>query len=176
MSIEEIDKTIESGYLELSTKKKIEHYSSIFFTVFIGLFVGFIFVTKPTIELGLVFVGILVLTAFLYFLQRNRLKMTIIETKLKQKEIFEIIEQTAEVLEWYPAEIQDYIFLGKTHPNPFKSGSWGEQITILIHNNKILANSICDTDKQTSVVSFGRNKRNIQLFKNKILERENEVS
>jgi hypothetical protein len=172
MSSEEIDKTIESSYLELSTKKKLKHYSSIFSTGFFGLLFGFIFISKPEIEVGFIFIVFSVLTVFSYFLQRNRLKMTVIETKLNQKEIFEIIKQTAKKLEWYPTRIEDFIFLGQTHPNPFKTGSWGEQITIIINNNRILINSICDTDKQTSVASFGRNKRNIKFFKDKINEKE----
>lgn len=40
------------------------------------------------------------------------------------------------------------------------SGSWGEQITVLIKGNRVYVNSVCDLNKRTSIVSFGRNKKN----------------
>jgi hypothetical protein len=164
MNISEIDKTLKSGYLELPLKNKLTHYSIVFFTGFIALVFTLVFCTKPNIELGLYTLVSGTLSFVFYTLQRNRLKMTSIDTDLSNSDVYKIIEKTARELEWYPTIIQKDIFTGETHPNIFKVGSWGEQITILIQDSKIFINSICDTNKQTSVVSYGRNKRNVQTF------------
>ncbi len=66
--------------------------------------------------------------------------------------------------------MDEKIIIAKTHPSIF-SGSWGEQITILFDDDRILINSICDPDKKSSVVSMGRNKKNVS----KLLEEINQA-
>lgn len=44
------------------------------------------------------------------------------------------------------------------------SGSWGEMISIEHQEDQILINSICDPDKESSVISYGMNKSNIRTF------------
>ena len=101
-----------------------------------------------------------------FFIQKNRLKFKSIETNLSIEKIKDVIEMTAKQLEWYPEIIDEKIIIAKTHPK-WTSGSWGEQITIIFDNSRIMINSICDPDKKASVVSMGRNKKNINtLIKN----------
>ena len=79
---------------------------------------------------------------------------------MPRKELQEIIIKTAEELEWLPVINRADIILSKTNPS-WWTGSWGEQITILFDKDKLLINSICDPEKKASVLSFGRNKRNV---------------
>jgi hypothetical protein len=95
---------------------------------------------------------------FFYRLQRNRLKFKIVETNLTRDELETIIRQIATERKWTIFESNKRIIEAKTFPS-FFSGSWGEQITILFDNKRVLVNSICDLDKQSSVVSMGRNKK-----------------
>lgn len=102
-----------------------------------------------------------------FFIQRNRLKFKTVETNLSKEKIKEIIEQTAEELEWHPEIINEKIIIMKTHPK-WWTGSWGEQITIIFNKSSIMINSICDPDKRSSVVSMGRNRKNVNVLIEKI--------
>ncbi|MDJ1497635.1 hypothetical protein QNI19_32145 [Cytophagaceae bacterium DM2B3-1] len=62
-------------------------------------------------------------------------------------------------LGWVPYLMDEEVIIAKTYPR-LLSGSWGERITILFDNNKVLVNSICDPDKHSSVVLFGGNEKN----------------
>ncbi len=104
-----------------------------------------------------------ILAIFFFFIQRNRLKFKSVETKMSKDKIKEVIEMTAKQLDWNPVIIDSRLVVAKTHPH-LLTGSWGEQITIIIEKNKIMINSICDPDKMSSVVSFGRNRKNIRTF------------
>jgi hypothetical protein len=52
------------------------------------------------------------------------------------------------------------LFVAKTNPK-WWTGSWGEMITILIDNDKVMINSICDPELRASVFSVGRNRKNV---------------
>ena len=95
-----------------------------------------------------------------YFIQKNKLKFKSVETKLSKEKLKEIIEQTAKELEWHPKIIDDKLIIAKTYPK-WWTGSWGEQITIIIDQSRIMINSICDPDKRVSIVSMGRNRQNM---------------
>ena len=86
-----------------------------------------------------------------------------VDTKLDRDQLNRIIELTGEELKWMPFYVDDQIIIAKTFPG-FWSGSWGEQITIMFDNGRILMNSICDPDKKSSVFSNGRNTKNINLL------------
>lgn len=104
-----------------------------------------------------------ILAIIFFFIQRNRLKFKSIKTKLSKEKINEVIEMTAKQLDWNPVLIDSRLIVAKTNP-PLLTGSWGEQITIIIEKNHILINSICDPERMSSVVSFGRNRKNIRTF------------
>ena len=96
-----------------------------------------------------------------YKLQKKRLKFKTVETALTRDELDKIIERVAAELQWRIYTNNKRIVEARTNPS-FFSGSWGEQITILFDNKRVLANSICDLIKQDSFVSMGRNKKNTQ--------------
>ena len=112
-----------------------------------------------------------VLGLFFYNLQSNRLKFKIVETNLKRSELNNIIYQVATELKWKIIKNDDQIVEAKTYPS-LLSGSWGEQITILFDNKRLLVNSICDLERRSSAVSMGRNRKNT----NRIIEEIEKVS
>lgn len=62
-------------------------------------------------------------------------------------------------------------FIANTNPG-FFSGSWGEQITVLFYQDSVFVNSICDPNKRSSVISWGRNSENEDTLIDKINEAE----
>lgn len=100
-----------------------------------------------------------------FILQRKRLHFTVVKTTLIRAEILAVAGNIVKSNRWELKQKSNTLLIAKTKP-PFISGSWGEQITIIYSDNKILINSICDPDKISSVISYGNNKRNVE----KILE------
>ncbi|MCU7571618.1 hypothetical protein N4T16_10285 [Riemerella anatipestifer] len=179
MTNKQIQYSVETGELKLGIWDKFTHYGIVGFLFIIP--VMFIFfhtkdyfqgISRPFIE-GEIWCVIIpsILGLLFYRLQKNRLKFKQIETKLTREEIDPIIEKLATELEWTPYLINEKIIIAKTHPS-FFSGSWGEQVTILFDKNRILVNSICDPDKLSSIVSMGRNKKNM----NRLIEEINKAS
>jgi uncharacterized membrane protein len=108
-------------------------------------------VSMPFMILGIVF----------FFVQYKRLNFKIIKTNVSRDMVIKAIKTTATELNWIP-EINTKDFkVFKTNPKWY-TGSWGEHITVILDNDKVMINSICDLDKKTSVVSFGRNRKNMK--------------
>ena len=179
MTDEQILNSINTDRLTLNSWGKLKHYLIVLFLfitpiLFIYDFLKdlvnsspkqmnletFLFITVPS-ALGL----------FFYNLQSNRLKFKIVETNLKRSELDNIIDQVATELKWTIIKNDDQIVEAKTYPS-LLSGSWGEQITILFDNKRVLVNSICDLERRSSVASMGRNRKNT----NRIIEEIEKVS
>lgn len=177
MNTQIIKKCIEQNELQLSNWDKINHYWSVIFALTIPI----LFIINKTIDLinkterpsqdGDIYVfAIPILLSFLlYLLQKKRLRFKIVETNLSIDEIYKIVDNTAKELGWIINKKNSTHWTANTNPK-FTSGSWGEQITIIFTENKILVNSICDLNKKDSLVSMGRNKKNEQTFINNIVK------
>lgn len=177
MNTKIIKKCIEQNELQLSNWDKINHYWSVIFALTIPI----LFIINKTIDLinkterprqdGDIFLfAIPILLSFLlYLLQKKRLRFKIVETNLSINEIYKIVDDTAKELGWIINKKSSTHLTANTNPK-FTSGSWGEQITIIFTENKILVNSICDLNKKDSLVSMGRNKKNEQTFINNIVK------
>ncbi|BAU52353.1 hypothetical protein [Mucilaginibacter gotjawali] len=109
----------------------------------------------------------LVLGCLFFFIQKRRLKFKVIQTTLTHDQIKAIIEKVAAQLKWNGHFTSAKIYEATTNPG-FFSGSWGEQITILLPDNQVWVNSICDLQKRSSVVSMGRNRKNAQTIIDRI--------
>ena len=167
MNNKQIKHSLESRELKLSNWEKLSHYGIVGFCFIIPL--AFIFLhlkdyfenTPKSIKSGEIwFFTIPTLIGILfYYIQKRRLQFKEVNTSLNRTELNKIIEKVANELEWTLNLTKSKIIVAKTHPS-FLSGSWGEQITILFDNKKVLVNSICDPDKKSSLVSMGRNKQN----------------
>jgi hypothetical protein len=101
------------------------------------------------------------------FLQRKRLKIKVIETKLHYNEIMQRIEKLANELKFIPVISTEKVLIARRFPVGFQL-SWGEQITLIFDKNKLLINSICDPEQQASLVSGGRNAENINAIRNEL--------
>lgn len=169
MSEENIDLSIETGKLKLNPKDKSSHFAVawVCFLVFaitpVFIYLRFLIIgeAKSSGRGVIIFFAIAsVISYLLYKLQLNKLKFKIVETNLKREELDEIINRIAKELKWIIFSVNKRSIIARTFPS-ILSGSWGEQITILFDKNKVLVNSICDPKKQSSIVSMGRNKRNM---------------
>jgi hypothetical protein len=78
----------------------------------------------------------------------------------------------AEKLKWEFISTTNDAYIAKTNPG-FFSGSWGEQISVLFYQDSVFVNSICDPNKRSSVVSWGRNSENENTLIDKISEAGN---
>lgn len=96
-----------------------------------------------------------------FIIQRRRLKFKHINISVDKDAFKDAVEQTAKELEWTIDKATTDIVVAKSG---FSWRSWGEQITIIWHSDKILFNSICDPDNRPSVASWGMNKVNRKTF------------
>ena len=169
MTNEQIKYSIETGEMKLGNWEKFTHYAIVGFLLIIPTMLIFFHLkdyfqgtSRPFREGEIWFMIIPSILGLLFYrLQKKRLKFKHIDTKLTREEIEPIIEKVANELEWIPFVKNKKIIIAKTFPS-FFSGSWGEQITILFDENRILVNSICDPKQRSSVVSMGRNKKNMK--------------
>ncbi|MDB5147006.1 MAG: hypothetical protein JWQ57_1026 [Mucilaginibacter sp.] len=171
MTKEQYNRAIDNEELQLTISEKLSHFSIVLFCLFISIILPVIHLIKyfqgdesPFMdgELLIIIVPLMIGLLF-YWLQKRRLKFKIITTSLTHNDLLKIIDAVGRQLKWSVSHPGQNEVLARTSP-PFISGSWGEQITILFCENKILINSICDLKKQTSVVSFGRNRKNEQAL------------
>ena len=168
MTNDQIKYSIETSEIKLGIFDKFNHYGIVGFLFIIPITLIFLHLKdyfqnnpKPFREGEILFIIIpSILGILFYLLQKNRLKFKSVETKLTREELDPIFEKVAKELEWTLYVNNKKMIIAKTHPS-FFSGSWGEQITILFDKNRILVNSICDLEKRSSVVSMGRNKKNM---------------
>ncbi len=171
MTERQIELSLQTNKLQLKFWDKVSHFGIVGFLLFIPLLFLFFHLkdflngTPKQIRQGKIsFIVVPTLLAILFYkLQSDRLKFREVFTSLSRQQLTEIIEKVGDKLKWYPEEISENLIVAKTHPS-FFSGSWGEQITILFDTNRVLVNSICDPDKKISVVSMGRNKKNVNTL------------
>jgi len=170
VTTQQIEYSIETGKLSLSFWGKINHYGIVLYSfllssipIFLHLKYFILGIHKQLKPFELLFLIPLILGLLFYWMQKNRLKFKSIETNLSREELNKLIEKVAKELEWKETTSNDKVYIAKTDPG-FFSGSWGEQITILFDQNRVLANSICRLDQHSSVVSMGRNRQNIETL------------
>lgn len=100
------------------------------------------------------------------FIQYRRLKFNSIHINLTKERIVTAIEKTAKKRKWILKNSESGFYQFYTIGG-FSTGSWGELITIIVNNNELFFNSICDPYNRPSVASFGQNKKHKkELFKN----------
>ncbi|MFV5699647.1 hypothetical protein ACM55H_14870 [Flavobacterium sp. ZT3R17] len=164
---------IRTGKLKMKFMDLLTHYMIVIFLLIPFVLNIYSFIQKHILhnyngvrspeEMFKVTLPFAIVAGVFYVIQKNRLKLITIETDLSKDKVEEIIEQIVKELKWYPEIINKEILIFKTYPN-WNTGSWGEQITIIFDNSKILVNSICDPEKKASIVSMGRNKENINTL------------
>ena|SRR5687767_709801 len=164
-----IEKSVETGELQLEFWNKVTHFEIVLwsfgFAVFVPLMVLFYQIYEPTSNKNygvLWFSPIFAIVGLIfYFIQKNRLKLTSIKANISREEFDKIIEKISNRYRWQISTNTSKVIIAKT---PFSGKSWGEQVTVVFDGNVLLVNSICDPNKRTSVVSFGRNAQNVRLI------------
>ena len=168
--------SIEAGELRLGRWDKFNHYFPVY--VLFGISVsmpGFwlydqvIGLPKPSVihpgdlTFNLFIFIPLVLGVLVFRSQKQALRLVSVKTGRERSENRELVRKAAKTLQCSIAVAAENEFVGITNP-PFRSGSWGERITVLFEGDEVFVNSICDPDKQTSLVSCGRNGANVRVI------------
>lgn len=163
-----IQRSITTGRLRLSLQQKLTHFLPVSIGVImpiVGLFIIFqsYFNNKAIPQRILnpwIWIISIALAVSIYWLQYKRLRLKTVETSLNPDEVLSIFTNAVEQLKWKIVINNKKVIIAKVN-NGWLTGSWGEQVTIILDENKIYLNSICDPDKRSSLISFGNNKKNI---------------
>jgi hypothetical protein len=100
-----------------------------------------------------------------YYIQKRRLKFKVIDISVDANTFLTAAKETAKQLDWEIIERKNNLIVARSG---FSWRSWGEMITIIKDENRILFNSICDPDNKPSVASWGMNKVNFKTFEQQI--------
>lgn len=179
MGPEIYNKSIETCELQLTKLgDKVTHFSVVgyllIFPTMIWCFhlVDFVIGNPIFLREGEIWLATIpaILAIIAYRIQKQRLKYRVIKTNLKKEKLKELIIEVAKELEWERGTFSTKTYISSTSPR-WWSGSWGEQITIIFSEDYVYINSICDLNKKSSIVSWGRNRRN----ENTLIERINKA-
>ena len=169
MTQPQIQKMIDTKTLILTREQTFWHYSIIPFLLIapvvttIDVFKHYImhtYYSRAPIDFTFGYMWIFPAIIFC-FIQKQRLKFQTINVSVDKDAFHCSVKQTAKELKWVITQTtKDFIIAN----SGAKWGSWGEQITIIHDNDKVLFNSICDPDSRYTVTSFGMNKLNRKTF------------
>lgn len=172
--------SIEAGELRLSRWDKFSHYFPAYAMFGISVSMpGFwlydrvIGLPKPSVihpddlTFSLFVVVPLIVGIVIYRSQKQALQLVSVKTGRERSENRELVRKAAKTLQCSIAVDDEDEFVGITNP-PFRSGSWGERITVLFEGDEVFVNSICDADKPDSLVSCGRNRANVRKIVRKL--------
>lgn len=141
----QIEKSIRTGYLQLSPMDFFSYYMVSF--GFAGLFLYLTWEHFQTlrsyyaqqVDLYIILI-VFILTCSSFIIQRRFLRFRTIENILPRKNVNEIIKNIAKELEWQFIERKSMYIIAYSGGKSWFNGY--EQIVIIFHNNKILVNSI----------------------------------
>lgn len=168
--------SIEAGELRLGRWDKFSHYFPAYGILGIAIFPPAFWLydevigsSRPSVihpgdlTFNLFIFISLVLGVLVYRSQKQALQLVSVKTGREKSMNRELVRKAAKTLKCSIAVDDEDEFVGITNP-PFRSGSWGERITVLFEGDVVFVNSICDPDKQTSLVSWGRNGINVRVI------------
>ena len=165
----------ETGVLFLTKKQRKNHYdatNTLKLTAFIPVVLFFVFIIKDgTDKLGTLIIvcavmaSVFLLASYLiYKSQQSKLRLTSFDTGVSQDDNYALARKTLEALQWTVKEdTQDFIVAYNPHRD---IRTWGnEMVSIVLLNNRILLNSICNLDAMNQVMfTFGKNRQNVEKF------------
>lgn len=172
-----MDLLTKDGRLKLTLGQTFDHYFIVLFLLIVpgmtvyNLYQMYVTDTytgvRSATELIFACIPFLFLSVIFIYTQTNRLKFKKIVIDYNEDDFFEAIKLTAEQLKWQIERNDDQVFRAYRPWN--WTASWGEMITIIKQQDKILINSICDLNKKPSVTSWGWNRKNVETFKANLL-------
>jgi len=168
-----IDKMKSKKRLILTFKQALTHYFIVPFLLLVPFWTVIdlyqIYISKnyngmhTGKELIISCLPFLALALLFAIIQYRRLNFKSIKISFTKKQFQEALRRTKSDLNW-KVKINNEEILIAYRPNDWKSGSWGEMITIIKGKEYLLMNSICDPESTSSVVSFGSNSRNLKAI------------
>jgi hypothetical protein len=175
MTSEQIDYMTQSGMLYLDKKRRKSHFDAanmLKLTALIPVVLFFVFIVKNgTGKLGTIVIACIVmaliflLASYLtYKSQQRKLKLISFDTGMSLSDNYATAKKTLDALQWRVAE-ETSNFIEAYNPHQ-DIRTWGnEMFSIVLLNNQILLNSICNLDAMNQVgFSFGKNKQNADKF------------
>ena len=175
MTSEQIDYMTKSGLLFLDKKRRHSHFdaaNTLKFTAIIPVVLFVVFIIKDGFDkLGTLTIVCTVMAAVLLLAsyltsknQQSKLKLTSFETGISKSDNYILTKKTLEILQWKIKE-DTSDFIEAYNPNR-DIRTWGnEMISIVLLDNQILLNSICNLDTlNQSGFSFGKNQENVDIF------------
>ena len=182
MTEEDIEKMKQTKTLILSRWEVFWHYSILTFLLLppivstVDVFKYYVTHTynsiRPIDDCYTNYIWLIPAIAF-YFIQKKRLKFKVINATVNSTGFKKITQAAATKRHWkFIHQTDDYVeaFTGQTG-----GGSWGERITIIRDNDRILINSICDPDNRPSVTSFGKNRSNVVTFERQLAKYQEQI-
>jgi len=169
MRDEQVKKSIETGKLQLTFWLKLNHYGATIFLFIFALILFYIFypINKPGDTFLILFPFIfLIVGIIIFFAKRKSLKFKSIDNKLPEKELLKIIKTIAEQFDWSLRLIKKNLIIAES--NPIFITRFGELITVIITNDKVLINSISSPYRRFASGSMGWNNLNEKTLIEKI--------
>ncbi|MEM9681457.1 MAG: hypothetical protein AAF901_14130 [Bacteroidota bacterium] len=182
MTDSQVEKSIQSGYLQLLGFEWLSH----FYLPLLFLLPSFYFALGAIMNLiqyhGNIYadqreklvmlLGFLISGILLFWIQSKRLKFKVVPIQsLKTKDVHSVINSVGKKLGWsLLTQTNDgNLFQAFAEPPHWLWRlSWGEMITVIFDEDRVLINSICNPDKRPSVTSGGRNARHVNTLINKL--------
>lgn len=168
ITLEQYQKSIETGELQLSLWHKLSHFGFICFLLFISfvmMSIGVFFYFKdgrnPFVPAMIyVVTGPVLLCIPFYILLKNRLKFKILHSKLGHDQLITELKKLCKEEGWFIAYNKGNTFIAKTKAS---LTSWGERVTILFNGDEIYVNSISDPSDRPSLIAIGPNRHNLKV-------------
>ena len=114
---------------------------------------------------GVLTVALAALAALLARRQRRALSFWLIPTQRNAEETYELVLGGMKQLGWVVTRYRRYRRIEARTPGfPATWLSWGEMVTVRLSGKDVLVNSICDPDARPSVISWGRNRKNVSTI------------
>lgn len=170
-----IKKMIDNNRVYLNKYELFWHYSAVYFIMFIPLFDVIYTIKNDESFLKFNYSYLLILVAIImFFIQKNKLNFKHLKF-FNLSDNFDIaINTTVQELNWVIDYTSDNYIRAHRGFDYKSGGSWGEMITIIKLENRILINSICDPNGLfSSVISYGWNRKNIKIFEENLVSTRN---
>ncbi len=175
MTFEQIDYMTQNGMLYLDKKRRKSHFDAanmLKLTTLIPVIIFFIFIIKNGTDKIVTIVIVCMVMALIFLLasyityksQQRKLKLISFDTGMSMSDNYATAKKTLDALQWRVAEdTSNFIEANNPHQD---IRTWGnEMFSIVLLNNQILLNSICNLDAMNQVgFSFGKNKQNVDKF------------
>jgi hypothetical protein len=173
MTPRQLKNTLTTKRLSLGKKDLLKHYEAAIWTGIQSIFLLGYLLYKILTEDDRLNSSMLILLLFPFMSiticlnQYLILRCRQVDTNLDKETSYKIAKLTLETLQWPIIKLGDTKYLQAT--NPFNDiRTWGdEMITIIISNNTVLVNSMCNLNygrMAQAAFSFGKNKQNVKKF------------